>query len=155
MTNKPKAIGTSWETEVTRFLNEGAFGFQFERVGSRDYGAGDIHGGDWVIEAKNENKLDLPGYLTQLKREVERNDFEPLKSLVFVKNRRHQTKDGYAVMSIGNMRTLMAYVEVLEGLVESQGYLPDVVRVFEAAAEIAALDNGMQEDSGSGVQSET
>jgi hypothetical protein len=120
MTNKPKVKGTDWETELVNYLNEFPFPDEAERTGSADFGSGDIHLGEWVIEAKNEARIDLPGYLKQLKAEVARNEFEPLKSVVMVKNRRHSVGDGYALMSIKDYRDLMLYIEVLERLWDSK-----------------------------------
>lgn len=122
MTNPPKIKGTSWETELVNYLDEAPFPFDFERTGSKDFGAGDIHGGEWVIEAKAEVKIDLPSYLKQLKGEVTRNDFEPLKAVVMVKNRRHSVGDGYAVMSIENYRDQMVYIELLEHMLKAQSW---------------------------------
>jgi hypothetical protein len=120
MTNKPKVKGTDWETELVNYLNEFPFPDEAERTGSADFGSGDIHLGEWVIEAKNEARIDLPGYLKQLKAEVARNEFEPLKAVVMVKNRRHSVGDGYALMSIKDYRDLMLYIEVLERLWDSK-----------------------------------
>ena len=113
MANVNKAKGTSWETLVAGYLNELAL--DAERTGSANAGEGDIHAGGWTVEAKAEAKIDLPGYLKQLDAAVKRRGTYSFMSAVFVKNRRHSVKDGYAVMSIGNFRALMLYVSALEG----------------------------------------
>lgn len=119
MTNKPKAKGTGWETEIVDYLNSFPFPDKAERTGSADFGAADIHMGDWVFEAKAEVKIDLPGYLKQLKTAVERNKFFAPKAAVLIKNRRHSVQDGYAVMTIEEYRRLMAYVAMLESATSS------------------------------------
>ncbi len=117
MANRSKDIGTAWETACVDFLNEKELlPWKAERTGSADPGSGDIHAGEWTIEAKAEQTIDLPGYLRQLAASVERSDRLPGRSVVFVKNRRHSTAEGYAVTSIGAYRDWMIYVEFLEEL---------------------------------------
>lgn len=114
MANVNKAKGTSWETLVAGFLNE--YSLDAERTGSAAADQGDIHAGEWTIEAKAEARIDLPGYLKQLDAAVGRREGGySYKSAVMVKNRRHSVQDGYAVMSIGDYRALMLYVNALEG----------------------------------------
>lgn len=117
MSNPNKQRGTSWETVVVNFLNE--CGLNAKRTGSAAADMGDIHAGEWTVEAKAEKTIDLPGYLRQLADAVERRqaweDAYAFKSAVVVKNRRHSVKDGYAVMALENFRALMVYVNALEG----------------------------------------
>jgi hypothetical protein len=119
MANRSKDIGTAWETACVDFLNDASFPWKAARTGSADLGGGDIHAGEWTIEAKAENTIDLPGYLKQLAGSVERSNRLPGRSVVFVKNRRHSTAEGYAVTSIGAYRDWMIYVEFLESLLFS------------------------------------
>jgi hypothetical protein len=82
-------------------------------------GSGDIHLFDWTIEAKHEKVIDLPGYLKQLTASVERRPGgEDFQSAVFVKNRRHSTGDGYAVMTIENYRALMIFTMAMEAMMQ-------------------------------------
>lgn len=113
MANVNKAKGTAWESLVAGYLNE--YSLDAERTGSADADKGDIHAGDWTIEAKAEARIDLPGYLKQLAAAVKRRGTYAFQSAVFIKNRRHSIQDGYAVMSIGNYRALMLYVNAMEG----------------------------------------
>lgn len=129
MANANKGKGTSWETEVVRYLDE--CGLLAKRTGSADMDSGDIHMGEWTIEAKHEQRIDLPGYLKQLAKETTRADRPHHFASVWVKNRRHSTGDAYAVMSGENYRSLMLYVTALEVLLE------DTVR---AVMEAASLD---------------
>jgi hypothetical protein len=114
--NKNKGVGTTWETAATDYLNEA--GLNARRTGSAEMGSGDIHAGEWTIEAKAEKVIDLPGYLKQLREEIERTGRPACKSVAMVKNRRHSTGAGYAVMSIENYRALMVYVASMEILLE-------------------------------------
>lgn len=118
MTNKPRIIGTTWETAVVNYLSEAPY-LDPKRTGSADYGAADIHfADDWTIEAKAEVKIDLPGYLKQLRESVARSGRSPIKSSVWVKNRRHSTSQAYVVVSGENYRALAVYVGALEGMLE-------------------------------------
>jgi hypothetical protein len=127
MANPSKKTGTEWETTVVEFLNQDLDGPDGEtaakRTGSAALGAADIHMGDWTIECKAEQAIDLPGYLAQLKASVGRTGRAGYKAVVMVKNRRHSVEDGYAVMSISGYRELMDYTFILEALTQ---------RVFDA-----------------------
>lgn len=128
MANVNKSNGTRWETLVAGYLNE--YSLDAERTGSASADQGDIHAGEWTIEAKAEARIDLPGYLKQLAAAVERRKGAyTFKSAVMVKNRRHSIQDGYAVMSIENYRALMLYVNAMEGT------LTEVTEEFLKAAE--------------------
>lgn len=60
---------------------------------------GDIHLGDlWVIEAKAEKSINLPGYLAEL--EVEMANAERPYGVVVVKRRNHQIGRSYVVMEL-------------------------------------------------------
>jgi hypothetical protein len=131
MANPNKAKGTSWETEVTNYLNQ--CDLDARRTGSADADKGDIHAGDWTIEAKAEKVINLPGYLRQVSDAVERRpDGLPWKSAVWVKNRRHGVKDAYAVMSGEDYRALMVYVESLEAT------LANITHAFVEAGRVRA-----------------
>jgi hypothetical protein len=130
MANVNKANGTRWETLVAGYLNE--YSLDAERTGSASADQGDIHAGEWTIEAKAEARIDLPGYLKQLADAVGRRGAYDFKSVVMVKNRRHSIKDGYAVMSIDNFRALMLYVNAMEGT------LREVLEQVEGAQNVPA-----------------
>lgn len=113
MSNRNKAKGTSWETEIVNYLN--AYGLHAHRTGSADAGSGDIHYAyGWTCEAKNEARIDLPGYLRQLKASAERSGRFDGKAAVWVKNRRHPITSAYVVMSAEAYRDLVVYVIGLE-----------------------------------------
>jgi hypothetical protein len=129
--NVNKSNGTRWESLVAGYLNE--YGLEAERTGSASADEGDIHAGEWTIEAKAEAKIDLPGYLKQLSAAVGRREGGyAFKSAVMVKNRRHSIQDGYAVMSIENYRALMLYVNAMEGT------LREVLEQVEGAQDVRA-----------------
>lgn len=130
MTNVNKAKGTAWETLAAGYLNE--YSLDAERTGSAAADMGDIHAGEWTIEAKAEKTIDLPGYLKQLAGEIERTGRYSFKGAVMVKNRRHSVKDGYAVMSIDNYRALMLYVNAMEGT------LREVLEQVEGVQDVPA-----------------
>lgn len=122
MANPAKAKGTTWETTVVSYLRES--GIPANRTGSADAASGDIHAGDWTIEAKAEARIDLPGYLKQLAAAAVAAKRPPYKSAVVVKNRRHSAGEAYAVMSAENYRGLMVYVMSMEATLE------DVLSVY-------------------------
>lgn len=128
MSNPSKAKGTDFETAIVEFLNVKEL--KAHRTGSAEVGLGDIHfgaNGEWTIEAKAEVTIDMPGYLKQLAAAVERRGTDPFKAAVAVKNRRHSTGDGYAVMRLANYRQLAVYVMILEHLLESLTGVPKVM----------------------------
>lgn len=113
MANPGKRKGTAWETAVAEYLNESDL--DAVRTGSATADKGDIwFAEDWTVEAKAEQRIDLPGYLSQLAAAVERRGTLALKSAVWVKNRRHGVKDAYVVLSGENYRQLAVYVDALE-----------------------------------------
>jgi hypothetical protein len=114
MTNPSKAKGTSWETEGVNYLNEVPLLGEAVRTGSADFGAADVHVGDWTFEFKAEREIDLPGYLKQLKTAVDRSGRYRTQSAVWVKNRRHSVGDAYVVMSGADYRALMVYLTMIE-----------------------------------------
>jgi hypothetical protein len=132
MANVNKSNGTRWESLVAGYLSE--YGLEAERTGSANADQGDIHAGEWTIEAKAEAKIDLPGYLRQLAAATERR--RPVgyhyKSAVLVKNRRHSVQDGYAVMRLDNFRSLMLYVNAMEGT------LREVLEQIEGNSDVRA-----------------
>lgn len=124
MTNPAKRKGTTWETDVAVFFSGGGEGvtpIPAERTGSADADLSDIRlgkYGEWLLECKNQQTIDLPAYLRQLERSKARAGVLPLKAAVVVKNRRHGTGEGYAVMRLSDFRQLVNYVMALEEVIE-------------------------------------
>ncbi len=116
MSHPNKVKGTRWESEVASFLN--VCGLDARRTGSADAGSGDIHfSGEWTVEAKNEARINLPGYLAQLGTEVTRSGRYLHKAAVWVKRRQRGVADAYVVMSGEAYRDLVCYVVSLEDAV--------------------------------------
>lgn len=114
-----KRKGGAWETEVVADAR-GRRGLDAERQpknGSRD--SGDIviryPGLHLVIEAKNEKSINLPGYLEELRVEV--NNYRAARpnvtaaGVVFVKRRSHGAARGYAVMEVDAFYDLLAMLQ--------------------------------------------
>ena len=109
MANPSGRKGAAWETEVERYLAD-IFPSVERRVKNGRWDRGDISGiPNVVIEAKAERVIDLPGYLREL--EVEKVNAGADFGFVFVKNRRHGVGAGYAVMSVEDARSLLAYLQ--------------------------------------------
>ena len=109
MSNPSGRKGAAWETDVAKYLAEEFPGVE-RRVKNGVLDRGDITGiPGVVIEAKAERSIDLPGYLAEL--EVEKVNADADFGFVFVKNRRHGVGAGYAVMSIEDARSLLAYLQ--------------------------------------------
>jgi Holliday junction resolvase len=99
MTNPSGRKGAAWEMEVVRFLRDNGFPEAERRVKNGRFDRGDVTGVPGiVIECKAERVIDLPGYLRET--EAERVHADAAFGFTFVKNRRHSTADGYAVLSI-------------------------------------------------------
>lgn len=122
MANPAKRKGTSWETEVESYFADGDQGegvtpIAAERTGSADADLSDIRlgfHGEWLIECKNQQAIDLPAYLKQLERSKRRAGVLPFKAAVAVKNRRHGVSEGYAVMRLADYRMHVNYTMALE-----------------------------------------
>lgn len=104
MSHPNKAKGTRWESEVARFLD-------LERLGSihGKNDQGDLRHLQWVIECKDEQKINLAGYMDEAILEA----VNAGKSLTVavVKRRRRSVEDAYAVMPLWVFRAVMEYLE--------------------------------------------
>lgn len=113
MTSRAKAKGSKFERDVVEYLKR-----QGWKV-SRAYGAGanrdvgDIYG-LWrtVVECKNEQRIDLAGYMQEL--EVEMENAEALWGAAVVKRRNKPTADSYVVMP------MKLWVRVIEKLIPKE-----------------------------------
>ena len=101
--------GADWEQKVADYLKE-AFPLAERRVKNGRYDRGDTSGVPNVcIEAKAERSIVLPGYLDEL--EVEQANADARFGFVFVKNRRHSVRDGYAVMTLEKAVALLRLLD--------------------------------------------
>lgn len=96
-----KQKGTKWETEIVNYLREN--GFVVERkalTGNQDLG--DISGvAGWTIQAKNQNALDLAGWMDQTETQ-RRNSGDPFGVLV-IRRRMKPVSMAYAVLPLEQM----------------------------------------------------
>jgi hypothetical protein len=118
MTN---AKGPRFERLIRDYLNEAHL--HAERTGPELLDESDIHfgmvvdKGEWQIEAKDHQSIDLPGYVRQLEASIVRKGAIPFKGAAVVKKRGQGVAEAYAVMRLERYRQLAAYVMVLEVLV--------------------------------------
>lgn len=108
--NRPKKIGTEWETRLVRYLAEQ--GLTVRRnppAGTNDIGditVTDADGDSWVIEAKATKAIDLAGGMNELARE-KANAGVSFGALV-IKRRNHDTGRAYVVIELEDFAALMA-----------------------------------------------
>lgn len=94
--NKPKRVGTSWESALVEFFRErGHNVLRPAQKGNKDIG--DIVGvPNWTFEAKNTARLDFAGAIDEAKREAE--NAGTIWYAALVKRRGKGVSQGYAVM---------------------------------------------------------
>jgi NAD(P)H-flavin reductase len=100
MSHPSKVKGTRWETDVARYLGLTRIGSIY---GNKDQG--DLVDADWVIECKNELRIDLAGYMDQLKAEWVNARLKPW-AVAIVKRRHKPVSEAYAVMPLWMYRDL-------------------------------------------------
>lgn len=105
MANRNKAKGTAWETAIVNFLREA--GIVASRVVQHGrFDEGDIHvEGDYVIEAKNVQKIDLASFVEQAQSEA-LNAKRPFFAAV-IKRRGKNASQGYVVTTLENWVALV------------------------------------------------
>jgi len=129
MTNHSKARGTAWESSVRDFLNEALGQYHPDwrqrredglspfinprdpnnitrtvQTGARD--TGDLALWPAIGECKDEKEHDFPGYIRQANREALAAGAE--YGVAFVKKRRANVADGYAVMDLRTFARVLA-----------------------------------------------
>ena len=113
MSNRPKQIGTEWETRIKNYLRESAELRHARRALQEGrYDVGDLHVWPFVIQAKAVRKHNLAGWVTDARAQADQARFP--WSVVYVKKHGRPIGEGYAVLTIAEHRELMAYVRALE-----------------------------------------
>ena len=111
MTNRSKAKGTRWESELRDYLI--SLGFEARREalkGNKD--EGDIFGiDDWTLEAKNEKRIALAKYMDELA--VEMKNGGTTHGAVLVKRARKSVGNAYAVMPLFDLLYLISELRQL------------------------------------------
>lgn len=105
MTNRK---GTEWETRLLKYLRENKIDAErLTKTGKEDEGDLVVRdGGVVIVEAKNEKKLDLAGYLREA--EVEAKNYAkhrgldpaPITPVAIIKRRNHGPGEAYVVMTV-------------------------------------------------------
>ena len=101
MVNRPKRLGTSWETEVVRYLREHGAPLAERRALAGSADKGDIAGTEYVWELKNTAKIDLAGGIAETLQESQNAGVR--HGFLVVKRRRKSTADAYAVMPLSQL----------------------------------------------------
>lgn len=105
--SRERARGTAWESAIVAFLQSAGFGYAERRAlsGARD--KGDITGlPGVVIEAKNESRTDLSGWLNEA--HTERGNAGADIGVVWFKRRgKASAADGYVLMDGATFAALL------------------------------------------------
>ena len=98
MSTPSKRKGSAWELSITKYLIEQGWKHAERRIAGSNLDKGDIYGIlGCVIEAKNEKRIDLAGYMKEL--EVEMQNAKATTGAAVVKKRgTTSVADSYAVM---------------------------------------------------------
>ena len=67
MANRPKQIGTEWETRCARWLQENGYPWAERRALAGALDKGDLMVPGLMIECKAEQRIDLPGYMREVR----------------------------------------------------------------------------------------
>jgi hypothetical protein len=102
-----KRKGSAWELAIAKYLVEQGWKFAERRIAGATLDKGDIYGIiGCVIEAKNEKRINLSGYLKEL--EVEIRNANAATGVVMVKKKgTTDVGEAYAVMPIKEWVKLM------------------------------------------------
>lgn len=109
-----KARGTRWENDIADHVNAtGLRARRLQRTGVKDIGDVEIAVGDTVIvvEAKNEKRINLPGYLKEA--DIEASHYaakykaDNVHGVAVVKRRNHGVGTAYAVMELDEFLNLI------------------------------------------------
>lgn len=106
MVNRPKILGTQFETDVVRYLHDHGYPQAERRALAGIVDKGDIiNAGPFTWECKNTKSIDLAGGMDELQQEIANASTE--YGFLIVKRRRKSTADAYAVMSLEQLCTLL------------------------------------------------
>ena len=100
MSHPNKVKGTRFESEAGAYLGVKRIGAVY---GNQDQG--DLEDSLFVMECKNENRIDLAGYMDQLMAEYRRASTKPF-AVAIVKRRHKPIDDAYAVMPLWMFRKI-------------------------------------------------
>ena len=107
MSTPQKRKGSAWELAIAKYLVDKGWKFAERRIAGSTIDKGDIYGIiGCVIEAKNEKRIDLAGYLKELETEI--TNAKAATGVVMVKKRgTTDVGEAYAVMPIRRWVELM------------------------------------------------
>ena len=110
--SRSRDIGTGWETTLVKFFV--SLWPKIKRIGSRDYGAGDLEGvPNFCIEAKAESvwgKARLEKWMDQA--EASRKRVKKKYKILFVRRKYHKTGRSYAIMELDDWYDLVAEYDI-------------------------------------------
>jgi hypothetical protein len=98
MVNRPKRLGTSWETDVVRYLQAHGAPLAERRALAGSADRGDVAGTEYVWECKNTASIDLASGINETLQETQNAGVK--YGFLVVKRRRKSTADAYVVMTL-------------------------------------------------------
>ncbi len=107
MSTPSKRKGSAWELAIAKYLVEQGWQFAERRIAGSTIDKGDIYGIiGCVIEAKNEKRIDLSGYLKEL--DTEMKNAKAATGVVMIKKKgTTDVGEAYAAMPIKEWVKLM------------------------------------------------
>jgi hypothetical protein len=134
MTNRPKQIGTGFETAVVDYLKQHGYPLAERRTLSGTHDRGDVAGvPGWVLECKAEKSIDLAGYMGEVATELGNCTLSTWGAAV-VKRRQKSAAEAYFVMPLNQAVALMRHVARLEAALDS------ITGLDKYNAEVVAAD---------------
>lgn len=110
MVNRPKILGTTWETAVVTYLKEHGYPRAERRALAGITDKGDIiNAGEYTWELKNTKALNFASGLDELKQEIVNAGTET--GFLIVKRRQKSTGEAYAVMTLAMLVELLGRLE--------------------------------------------
>lgn len=101
-----KAKGSAFERDVVRYLAEHGFPYAERRLAGAALDRGDIAGTPGICwECKSHARIDLPGFLAELK--AEKQNAQAAVGVLVVKRRSKGVDQAYAVMPLADMCELL------------------------------------------------
>lgn len=104
--NPSKRKGTAWESAVVDLLRRSGFPYAERRALSGPNDRGDVSGVPGVvIEAKAEKRIDLAGYMDEVR--LEKANANASVGVAVVKRRNHGTERAYVVLELADFLELI------------------------------------------------
>lgn len=137
--NRNAERGARWERDIRDYLRA-VLGKAVIRPRQEGYvDVGDLHASPWALQAKDEARLNLSGYVNDAEKQAAAAG-EPFSAAV-VKRRRYSTEKGYVVMTLATFRDSLVRLRRAETLLARHApevfyteHLPEPAKTTEQEA---------------------